>query len=40
MEGYSNVEIAEKLGITDRKIRRIMEKVRELAGLEGLSPSA
>src|SRR5262245_16443138 len=31
MEGYSNVEIAAKLGISDRKIRRNMEKVRELA---------
>ncbi len=37
MEGYSNVEIAERLGITDRKIRRIMEGVRALAEKEGLS---
>jgi RNA polymerase sigma-70 factor (ECF subfamily) len=38
MEGYSNVEIAEQLGITDRKIRRIMERMRALAEKEGLSP--
>jgi RNA polymerase sigma-70 factor (ECF subfamily) len=38
MEGYSNVEIAEQLGITDRKIRRIMERVRALAEKEGLTP--
>src|SRR4051794_33361153 len=31
MEGYSNVEIAAKLGITDRTIRRLMERVRDLA---------
>ena len=37
MEGYSNVEIAERLGINDRQIRRRMEKVRELAESEGLS---
>jgi RNA polymerase sigma-70 factor (ECF subfamily) len=38
MEGYSNVEIADKLGITDRKIRRIMERVRALAERQGFSP--
>jgi RNA polymerase sigma-70 factor (ECF subfamily) len=37
MEGYNNVEIAERLGISDRKIRRLMERVRELAGREGLA---
>jgi RNA polymerase sigma-70 factor (ECF subfamily) len=37
MEGYSNVEIASHLGITDRKIRRLMERVRGLAEQEGLS---
>src|SRR5262245_32520379 len=35
MEGYNNVEIAQRLGISDRKIRRLMERVRELAGREG-----
>jgi RNA polymerase sigma-70 factor (ECF subfamily) len=39
MDGYSNVEIAEKLKITDRTIRRIMERVRGLAEREGLSQS-
>lgn len=38
MQGYNNVEIAEKLGISDRKIRRLMERVRGLAEQEGLSP--
>jgi len=38
MEGYSNVEIAEKLNITDRKIRRLMERIRGQAALEGLEP--
>ena len=37
MEGYNNVEIAGRLGISDRKIRRLMERVRELAGREGLA---
>jgi RNA polymerase sigma-70 factor, ECF subfamily len=37
MEGYNNVEIAHRLGISDRKIRRLMERVRELAGREGLA---
>jgi RNA polymerase sigma-70 factor (ECF subfamily) len=38
MQGYSNEEIADKLGIYDRKIRRILERVRGLAAQEGLSP--
>ena len=36
--GFTNVEIAEHLKITDRKIRRIMERVRALAEKEGMSP--
>ena len=36
MEGYNNVEIAERLGTNDRKIRRVMERVRELAEREGI----
>src|SRR5689334_7192581 len=28
MEGHNNLEIAEKLGISDRKIRRLMERIR------------
>jgi RNA polymerase sigma-70 factor (ECF subfamily) len=39
MRGYTNDEIVLKLGISsDRKIRRIMERVREKALREGLSP--
>jgi RNA polymerase sigma-70 factor (ECF subfamily) len=39
LQGCSNDEIAEKLGIYDRKIRRAIEHVRVLAEQEGLSPS-
>jgi RNA polymerase sigma-70 factor (ECF subfamily) len=38
MQGYNSLEIAEKLGISDRKIRRLMERVRGLAQKEGLGP--
>ena len=39
MQGYSNDEIVQKLGFSsDRKIRRIMERVKEKAKREGLSP--
>lgn len=38
MQGFSNEEIAKKLGIYDRKIRRIVERVRGVAEAEGLSP--
>lgn len=38
MQGYNNLEIAERLGISDRKIRRLMERVRDLAEQEGLTP--
>jgi RNA polymerase sigma-70 factor (ECF subfamily) len=31
LEGYSDMEIAAQLGISDRKIRRLMERVRGLA---------
>jgi RNA polymerase sigma-70 factor (ECF subfamily) len=31
LEGYDNIEIAAKLGISDRKIRRLMERMRGLA---------
>lgn len=36
VEGHSNEEIAKELGIYDRKIRRAVERVRELAREEGL----
>lgn len=32
MQGYTNEEIAERLGTYDRRIRRVMEHVRALAG--------
>jgi RNA polymerase sigma factor (sigma-70 family) len=37
MQGYNNVEIADRMGISDRKIRRLMERVRGLAEHEGFS---
>ena len=40
MQGFSNEEIAKELGIYDRKIRRIVERVRGLAEQEGITPSA
>ncbi|MCS6851863.1 MAG: sigma-70 family RNA polymerase sigma factor [Gemmataceae bacterium] len=39
MQGYSNEEIAQKLGIYDRKIRRVIERVRALAEQSGLGPA-
>jgi RNA polymerase sigma-70 factor (ECF subfamily) len=38
LQGYTNEEIAAKLGIYDRKIRRVIERVRGLAEQEGLTP--
>ena len=38
MQGYNNLEIAEQLSVSDRKIRRLMERVRGLAEREGLTP--
>jgi RNA polymerase sigma factor (sigma-70 family) len=35
LQGYSNEEIAEKLGTYDRKVRRILERIRGLAEQEG-----
>jgi RNA polymerase sigma factor (sigma-70 family) len=40
MEGHSNVDIASHMKVTDRHIRRVMEKVREKAESEGLHPPA
>jgi RNA polymerase sigma-70 factor (ECF subfamily) len=37
MQGYKDVEIANALRISDRKIRRVMERVRGLAEQEGFS---
>ena len=38
VQGHSNDEIAQKLGIYDRKIRRVIEHVRAVAEKEGLMP--
>lgn len=39
LQGYSNDEIAQKLDIYDRKIRRVIERIRGLAEQEGFSPN-
>jgi RNA polymerase sigma factor (sigma-70 family) len=38
LQGYSNEEIAQQLGIYDRKIRRALEHIRVLAEQEGIKP--
>lgn len=38
LQGCGTEEIAEKLGIYDRKVRRILERIRVIAELDGLSP--
>lgn len=38
LQGHSNEDIASKLGIYDRKIRRVIEHVRDIATKEGLAP--
>jgi RNA polymerase sigma factor (sigma-70 family) len=38
LQGHSNEDIATKLGIYDRKIRRVIEHVRAIAQKEGLTP--
>ena len=40
LQGYSNEEIAKKLDIYDRKIRRVVERIRGLAEKEGIAPKA
>jgi RNA polymerase sigma-70 factor (ECF subfamily) len=40
LQGYSNEEIAKKLNIYDRKIRRVVERIRGLAEQDGLAPLA
>jgi RNA polymerase sigma-70 factor (ECF subfamily) len=39
LQGYSNDEITAELGIIDRRIRRIIERVRGLAENEGFDPN-
>jgi RNA polymerase sigma-70 factor (ECF subfamily) len=38
LQGFSNEEIAKKLDIYDRKIRRVIERIRVLAEQDGLTP--
>jgi RNA polymerase sigma factor (sigma-70 family) len=38
LQGWSNDEICQKLNIYDRKIRRVIERIRGLAEQEGLVP--
>lgn len=38
LQGYANEEIAQKLGIYDRKIRRVIEHIRGIAKRDGLEP--
>jgi RNA polymerase sigma-70 factor, ECF subfamily len=38
LQGYTNEEIATRLGTYDRKIRRVVERIRSLAEKEGISP--
>jgi RNA polymerase sigma-70 factor (ECF subfamily) len=40
MEGHNNLEIADKLGISDRKIRRLMERIRGLAESLGMKAAS
>ena len=37
LQGHSNEDIANKLNIYDRKIRRVIEHVRDIATKEGLA---
>jgi RNA polymerase sigma-70 factor, ECF subfamily len=37
MEGHTNLEIADKLGISDRKIRRLLERIRGQAEHLGMA---
>jgi RNA polymerase sigma-70 factor (ECF subfamily) len=39
LQGYTNDDIAKELGIYDRKIRRVIEHVRDVAAAEGLAES-
>ncbi|MFL5340614.1 MAG: sigma factor-like helix-turn-helix DNA-binding protein, partial [Gemmataceae bacterium] len=37
LQGYSTEEIAKKLNSYDRKIRRVLERIRDVAEHEGLA---
>ena len=38
LQGYANEEISQKLGIYDRKIRRVIEHIRAIAKRDGITP--
>lgn len=38
LQGHSNEDIAQKLGVYDRKIRRVIERIRKRAEEEGMTP--
>jgi RNA polymerase sigma-70 factor (ECF subfamily) len=40
LQGHSNDEIAQKLNLYDRKIRRVIEHVRSIAETEGITPTS
>jgi RNA polymerase sigma-70 factor (ECF subfamily) len=40
VQGFTNEEITDRLGIYERKIRRVLERVRGVAEREGLAPPA
>ena len=37
LQGFSTEEIAQKLGSYDRKVRRVLERIRDVAEHEGLA---
>jgi RNA polymerase sigma-70 factor (ECF subfamily) len=39
LQGHSNEDIGQKLGVYDRKIRRAIERVRAVAEMEGITPT-
>ena len=39
-QGHDNEEVAAQLGVSDRKVRRVIERVRGLAEQAGLFPGA
>jgi RNA polymerase sigma-70 factor (ECF subfamily) len=37
LQGQTNLEIADRLGVSERKVRRLMERIRGMAKLKGIS---
>ncbi|GIW79371.1 MAG: hypothetical protein KatS3mg105_1178 [Gemmatales bacterium] len=38
LQGYNNEEIAQRMNLSERSVRRVFERIRGLAKLDGLSP--